>query len=184
MDAAFRPPMTHHVGDILIRPITPGDVAAFRELRLEALRLHPLTFTADLAEAEIRPIDAWRDQVNSSLGDGGAVIVVADGGGPGLAGMAGVYTPPQPKLAHLGTVWGVYVREASRGRGVGGALLHACADWAREKRLAGLRLSVVEGNDAALRCYERCGFVCYGVEPVAVRWEGRLYDEVLLALRL
>jgi RimJ/RimL family protein N-acetyltransferase len=166
------------------RRVTPGDAAALRDLRLEALARHPLAFTADLAEAQARTMDAWSEQVERSTGDGEALILLAEAPGCGLAGMAGVYTPPQPKLAHLGTVWGVYVRQAFRGRGVGEALVRACIAWARDKGLDGLRLSVVEGNDVALRCYEQCGFVRYGVEPIAVRWEGRLYDEVLLALRL
>jgi RimJ/RimL family protein N-acetyltransferase len=170
--------------DIRIRAVASTDAEALRALRLEALRLHPLAFTADLAEAEARPLEAWREQIAGATGDGSSLIVVAEDRGGGLVGMTGVYTPPQPKLAHLGTVWGVYVRHAFRGRGVGQALLRACIDWARGKGLAGLRLSVVKGNDAALRCYERCGFVRYGVEPIAVRWEGRLYDETQLALRL
>jgi RimJ/RimL family protein N-acetyltransferase len=176
--------MGSRLTNFVIRPVTPADADALRDLRVEAPRLHPLAFTADLAEAEARPIEAWREQAERSTGDAAALIVLAEASGGGLAGMAGVYTPPQPKLAHLGTVWGVYVREAFRGQGAGEALVRACADWARRKGLAGLRLSVVEGNDAALRCYERCGFVRYGVEPIAVNWGGRLYDEVLLALRL
>jgi L-amino acid N-acyltransferase YncA len=67
-------------------------------------------------------------------------------------------------------------------------LVRACVDWARDKGLVGLRLSAVaheaDENGAARRCYERCGFVAYGVEPNAVRYEGRLYDETLMALRL
>ena len=174
--------------EVVIRPITPSDVDGFRELRLEALRLHPTAFTADLAEAEARPVEAWRRQVEEAGGGGSGVIMLAEvggggGGGGELAGMAGVAMPPQPKLAHCGTVWGVYVREAFRRRGVGRRLVVACADWARGKGLVGLKLSAV-GDGAAVRCYERCGFVAYGVEPFAVRWEGRLYDEVLMALRL
>jgi RimJ/RimL family protein N-acetyltransferase len=176
--------MGSRVTHCVTRPATPGDAPYLRELRLEALARHPLAFTADLAEAEARPIEAWREQIENSTGEGNALIVLAEAPGGALAGMAGVYTPPQPKLAHVGTIWGVYVREAFRGRGIGEALVRACIDWARGKGLAGLRLSVVDGNKAALRCYERCGFVPYGVEPIAVRWEGRLYDEVLLALRL
>ena len=170
---------------IVIRHITPSDVERFRELRLEALRLHPTAFTADLAAAEARPIDAWRRQVEEAGGEGSGVIVVAEvGGGGGLAGMAGVATPPQPKLAHCGSFfWGVYVGEAFRRHGVGRRLVGACAGWARGKGLVGLKLSAV-GDGAAVRCYERCGFVAYAVEPFAVRWEGRLYDEVLMALRL
>ena len=98
--------------------------------------------------------------------------------------MTGVYTLKQPKLAHAGTVWGVYVRHTYRRRGVGEALLRACIDWARSKGLLILRLGVTVDNHAAIRCYERCGFVHYGTEPLSVFFEGRLYDEALMALRL
>ena len=173
-------------GDIFIRPITPADAEAFRGMRLEAVRRHPLAFTADLATLEARTLDAWREQVAASGGDRDDVIMVADASAAGgtLAGMAGVFTPEQPKLNHVGTVWGVYVREPFRGGGVGDALLRACVDWARRKGLLVLKLSMVAGNDAARRCYERAGFAPYGIEPNAVRWEGKLYDETLMALLL
>lgn len=167
-----------------IRPITPADAPAFRDLRIEALRLHPLAFTADLAEAEERPFEWWSDSAGRSTGDGTQVIMLADAGERGLAGMTGVYVPPQPKLAHVGIIWGVYVREPFRGRGLGSSLLRACIDWARGKGLIGLKLGVAATNDDARRCYERCGFTAYGLEPNCVQWEGRLYDEILMALRL
>ena len=169
--------------DLLIRPITPADVHAFRELRIEALHRHPVAFTADLAEVEQRSTDAWLEQVTDSTGDGANLIMLADTG-RGLAGMTGVYAPKHPKLAHSGTVWGVYVREDFRGRGVATQLLKASIDWARAKRLAILKLSAVQGNGTAVRCYERAGFVTYGIEPHVVQWEGRFYDETLMALRL
>jgi GNAT superfamily N-acetyltransferase len=178
--------MPDSTADILIRPITPADAEAFRAMRLEAVRRYPLAFTSDLATLEARTLDAWREQVGAAGGDGDQVIMVADATAAGgtLAGMAGVFTPEQPKLNHVGTVWGVYVREPFRGVGLGDALLRACVDWARRKGLVMLKLSVVAGNDAAHRCYARRGFTAYGVEPNAVRWEGKLYDETLMALRL
>ena len=177
-------------GEAVIRPIRAEDAAAFRDLQLEALRRCPLAFTADLAEAEPRPLATWREQAERSGGgaDGVIVLAVVGGGGGGgglLAGMAGAYRPTQPKLAHAGTVRGVYVREAYRMRGVGRRLVLACADRARARGLATLRLSVVaSGNAAARRCYERRGFVRYGTEPMAVQWAGQFYDEELMALRL
>ena len=171
--------------DILIRPVRLSDVEAFRTMRLEAVRDYPLAFTADLAETEARPIEWWRDLLSRNTGDGNAgVIMVADGGDGELAGMTGLYAPTQPKLAHAATLWGVYVRPQFRGLGIGERLLRACIDWARVKNFATVKLSVVEGNDVARRCYERVGFTTYGVEPVAVKWENRFHDELLMALRL
>ena len=167
-----------------IRPVQPGDVESFRAMRLEAVRDYPLAFTADLGEAVARPLEWWQDLIKRGAGDGAEVIMVADAGGGELAGMTGLFAPPKGKLAHVGTIWGVYVRPLHRGRRLGERLVRACLEWARQKPLVTVKLSVVAGNESAIRCYERCGFVRYGVEPVAVQWEGVLHDEVLMALRL
>lgn len=170
---------------VTVRPIRLDDLDAFRAMRVEALRDCPLGFTADLATVESRTLDAWREQVAKSTGDGGNVIMLADAGAArGLAGMAGVFTMEQPKLAHAGIVWGVYVRPSFRGGGLGERLVRACVDWARAKSLVTLKLGVTAGNDVARRCYERCGFTTYGVEPMAVQWERRFYDELLMAMKL
>jgi len=174
----------HDAADIRIRPIRFDDLDAFRAMRIEAVRACPLAFTADLAATEARSLDEWRAQLARSTSDGRDVIMLADAGPAGLAGMTGVFTIDQPKLAHVGSVWGVYVRPPFRGRGVGERLLRACVDWAREKGRVTLKLSVVAGNDAARRCYERVGFTAYGVEPLAVQWDGQLHDEILMVLRL
>jgi ribosomal protein S18 acetylase RimI-like enzyme len=181
-------PMSGATGDRMsIRPVRMSDVEGFRAMRLEAVRDYPLAFTADLAETQGRPLEWWQDLVSRNTGDGAAsVIMVADAGdGSGeLAGMTGLFSPPQPKLAHTATIWGVYVRPPFRGQGIGEQLLRACVDWARAKNFAAVKLSVVEGNVTARRCYERVGFAAYGNEPVAVQWENRFYNELLMAIRL
>lgn len=172
-----------------VRPTSAADGPLLRELRLEALRTHPTAFSACLAEAEARPLEWWRDTAAAGAGSGVQVIIVATvptascpTGEP--AAMAGVFTPPQPKIAHTGTIWGVYTRAAHRGRGVGTAVVSACIAWARGRGLLRVKLSVVEGNDSARRCYERLGFEPYGREPDVIRWEGRLYGETHMTLRL
>jgi RimJ/RimL family protein N-acetyltransferase len=167
-----------------VRPGVEGDAGPLRALRLEALRLHPTDLTADPAAEAARPPEAWLDVIDRSTGEGTDVLFIADAAGGRLVGMAGVYTNKSPKLAHAGVVWGVYVAGAYRCRGLGTALVRSCVEWARAKGLVTLRLAVNAENAAARRCYERCGFTPYGVEPSAVRWEGKLYDEVLMAIRL
>lgn len=156
--------MSGATGDhpVIVRPVRMDDLDAFRA----------------------RPQKWWIDLQARNGGEGSSVIFVADAGEQGLAGTTGLFTPPQPKLAHAGTIWGVYVRESFRRRRIGEQLLGACIDWARGNGLATVKLSVVSGNDAARHCYERIGFVTYGVEPLAVQWEGKLYDETLMAIRL
>ena len=171
------------MADVTIRPIRAEDAAAFRELRLEALRTCPLAFTADLAAAEAQPPEHWQERAAAATCEGSQVVMLAEDGGR-LVGMTGVYTESAPKVAHIGHVWGVYVRESHRGRGVGERLMHAAINWARGKRLLMLKLGVEAGNDTARRCYERCGFEIYATDPAAILLDGKLYDEHLMALRL
>jgi RimJ/RimL family protein N-acetyltransferase len=164
-----------------IRLTQPGDAPLLRAIRIEALQNHPLAFTADLPETEAKPAEFWQELATRGGGDvNQAVFLAVDGETP--CGMAGIWTPPQPKLAHAGTIWGVYVRESARRNGTGESLIRACVDWARSKSLITVKLSVVVGNDSARRCYERCGFTAYGVEPMAVCYDGKMYDEVLMSL--
>jgi RimJ/RimL family protein N-acetyltransferase len=168
---------------MIVRPIRIEEAEAFAALRIEAVRDYPLAFTADHSETAARPPEVWRQQAARSGGDGSELIVLA-WGGEQLAGMLGVVAPNSGKLAHVGTIWGVYVRPPFRGRAIGQQMLRAAIDWARARPLATLKLSVVAGNDIAKKCYEQAGFAVYGVEPLAVKWEGKLYDESLMVLRL
>jgi len=47
--------------------------------------------------------------------------------------------------------------------------------------LAIVKLGVVTTNTPAIRCYARCGFTVYGVEPQVIHYEDVLYDELLMA---
>jgi ribosomal protein S18 acetylase RimI-like enzyme len=77
----------------------------------------------------------------------------------------------------------MYVRAAARGRGVGRRLVEAVIAHAR-RRVELIELSVVGDNRVARALYESLGFVEYGLEKHAVKYEGRYHDEVLMAKML
>ena len=58
--------------------------------------------------------------------------------------------------------------------------------WRRiaARRVGCRKRSVGKANVSARRCYERCGFKEYGVEPEAVFVDGSYYDEALMFVRL
>ena len=58
-------------------------------------------------------------------------------------------------------------------RGWGGRLVQAVLDHARlQPGLRVVQLTVTQGNDVAVALYQRCGFVVWGVEPMAVALSG------------
>jgi ribosomal protein S18 acetylase RimI-like enzyme len=80
---------------------------------------------------------------------------------------------------------GMAVARAWRRRGVGSALLAAAIEWARERGLHKLSLSVFAHNAAAIALYRKFGFVEEGRRVKHYRREsGELWDALEMGLLL
>jgi RimJ/RimL family protein N-acetyltransferase len=163
-----------------IRACLETDALAFRELRLEALRLHPDAFSADYATNEQAPLAFWTERVSHPAADPEQTIffAVADAT---LVGMCGIRRESSPKTRHGALIWGVYLRPAWRGQQIGQRMIAACLDWAERQQVRLVKLGVMTTNAGAIRCYSQSGFTVYGVEPQAICYAGRCYDELLMA---
>lgn len=60
------------------------------------------------------------------------------------------------KHAYLGFM---YVMPAHRGLGINKQIMEKLMDWSQQQGVSDLYLDVYEGNDAAIRAYEKVGFV-------------------------
>jgi RimJ/RimL family protein N-acetyltransferase len=80
---------------------------------------------------------------------------------------------------------GMAVARDWRGRGVGSALLAAGIDWARERGLHKLSLTVFPHNAAAIALYRKFGFVEEGrLVKQYRRQSGELWDGIAMGLLL
>ena len=154
-----------------IRLLTEADWMAFRDIRLAGLRDAPTAFGSSV-ELEQAFDDA---RFRRMLRDNFVFAAVRDGA---MIGVVAWRAGGTPKLAHVGSIWGMYVAPAERGRGTGEALLRALVDHARQS-VEALKLSVTVDNGSAERLYGRCGFTPYGVEPMALKVGERYYDTEL-----
>jgi RimJ/RimL family protein N-acetyltransferase len=168
-------------GPVVIRLANGADAPAFRGLRLEALQDRPDAFAAAFEAEASEPEGYWINRLARADGEIAGAIYFAEST-EGLIGMAGIWRHEGRKVRHSGTIWGVYVRSRWRGQRIGDALVRACIEWARRHRLRIIRLATAAGNEAAVRCYERCGFTPYGLEPQALFVGGRAVDDLLMAL--
>ena len=164
-----------------IRRLGPTDAAGYRTLRLSALREFPQAFTSSYEEDEKLPAEASGKRLGSEHNKFWGAF-----DGDELCGMVGLECEARAKNRHKATVVGMYVRSERTGRGIGAALMKALIDEARASRLELLVLTVTvtEGDSAALRLYERCGFRSFGVEPRAIKVEGRAYAKNHMYLNL
>lgn len=154
-----------------IRPLTAADAEGFRALRLEMLQLHPHSFGMSYEEEATWPLARFETAIAESVVFGG----FADDELMGVASLRGY---GMEKFAHKGYLWGMYVRQATRGQGLGTALVDAVLTEARRRGLEQVLLTVSKGNQTAERLYARHGFQVFGTEPRALKYQGRYSDEV------
>lgn len=164
----------------VIRPFTVEEAAAFRAIRLDALRRQPEAFGASAEEAEGADPAAFAAALRKPAPD--AIFGAWLPGEVAPQGMAGFFVHRARKVAHKGAIWGVYVRDAARGQGLGRRLVEAAIVQARGAGLETLLLTVSAEARAASALYENLGFVAYGTEPRGLRLgPGRYVDETLMA---
>ena len=161
---------------IVLRRILPEEACLYRDIRLEALRTEPDAFSSTFEAERERPLDQFAARLSDAH-------VVGAFLGDLLVGIAGFYRQSGPKHSHKGMLWGMYVRPAHRSSGIGRMLVEAIiAHAGRQVEL--LQLFVVADNLAARALYRKLGFVEYGIERHATKYQGRYHDDVLMALPL
>ena len=167
-------------GEILIREASPADAATFRELRLGALQDSPIAFSADYQKNLDHPLKHWEDMLTMHADE--STIFLAEHKHSGsvderiLIGTTGIARGNSPKTRHSAWVWGVYVKPEWRGLHIAEELIRACFSWAKARGIVTAKLEVAAVNQSAIRCYERCGFQIYGMEPRALCYDGYYYD--------
>ncbi len=150
-----------------IRRLMSSDATAYREFMLEGYALHPVAFTASVAEREPFPMTWWEGRVKD--GDEAEEIVVGCFDEGRLVGVAGLSFEQRPKMRHKALLYGMYVHADYTQQGIGQRLVVAVLDQARQRDgVRTVSLTVTEGNREAEALYLRCGFARYGVEPMAV----------------
>lgn len=163
----------------LIRRVRPSDGPVLRAVRLRALRSDPDAFGSSYQREVDRPSESWTKRAaESSVGDDQCLFVAETHAG--LVGMVGAYTPEDDPLARY--LFGMWVAPEARSIGIGYRLVEAITRWSIEGGAREVRLWVVAGNLAALRLYERAGFVKTGAtQPLS---SNPSLTEVLMRLHL
>jgi RimJ/RimL family protein N-acetyltransferase len=155
---------------IVIRPLRADEPALYREIRLEALRLHPDAFGASFEDEATRPLAFFEQRLTANAIFGGF-------SGEPLLATAGFMPEAGVKRMHKGHLRGMYVRRAARGSGLARRLAEAVLEYAKD-RVELIQLSVVSSNTSARRLYASLGFEPFGIERRSLKVEGRYLDEV------
>ncbi len=163
--------------DLEFRALNAADLSAYKQLMLAGYQQDSESFVSSVAERSALPDSWWLQRIaaenRSSIGYG-----VFDGAE--LIATLVLERSQRPKTAHKAMIHAVYVRADWRGQGLAADLLQTTIALARSQGVLHLSLSVLEGNQAAQRLYQRVGFIEYGCEPMAVQQGQRYLSKHLL----
>jgi ribosomal protein S18 acetylase RimI-like enzyme len=158
-----------------IRRLSRADAEAFRTIRLEGLERHPAAFGASFKDEGRRPLSFFADTL-----DGHFVLGAEDR--DRLTGVAGFRSEDSEKKRHRGLLWGMYVREEARGKGIAQRLVDGILTHARQ-RVEEVGLSVWTDNAAAIALYKSAGFAMTALDARAIKIDGIYYDHLLMQVR-
>ncbi|MES2743676.1 MAG: GNAT family N-acetyltransferase [Pseudomonadota bacterium] len=142
--------------EILIRPLSPDDVQAYRALRLRGIDESPQAFfTSYQAESSVS-----RARMQQRLIQTRFQMVFGAFRNGWLVGMAAFKREPIAVVRDRATIWGVYVAPEARGKNVAKDLMLQALEHARaHPELRVVSLSVSGSNISAKMLYLRLGFV-------------------------
>jgi GNAT superfamily N-acetyltransferase len=139
---------------VRVQPIVPEQYQALADLTVAAYRALPGMSLSQGYQAVLRDI-AGRDRE-------AVVLVAVDGDGTVLGGVTYVADRANPYAEFAGENQAGFrmlaVSPAAQGRGVGGALVEACIERARDDGKQQLTLLTTGAMQAAHHLYERFGF--------------------------
>ena len=169
---------------VTIRSATEHDVAALVDLGAQTFRdtyghaNDPAELAAHIAESYHEPV------ISAALRDPNVTYLVADDAGRivGFAKLVVGSTEEGIEARRPAELNQLYVDSSQHGRGLGRALLDACADRARAEGCDVLWLGVWERNPNAIGFYERLGFRKVGTH--VFRFGSELQTDLLMALPL
>lgn len=161
----------------MIRTLTPDDLDAFIEIRMMGLKTHPEAFGAAFEEG----IDREKTLSNFHAKNDEDFILgyFSD---QVLVGLVGFIRMSRIKKRHKGFIWGMYVRPAYQGKGIGRALMEFCIQKASLiDGLQTINISVTAGMESAESLYQSLGFQTYAIEKDAMLINGVGYDEIYMS---
>jgi RimJ/RimL family protein N-acetyltransferase len=162
----------------VVRRLTVADAAAYRAVMLDAYVTHPSAFTSTVGERQGLPLGWWEKRLGAEVDAPSVVYGAFDDEGV-LVGAAGLSFGDRERERHKSTLFGMSVMASARRAGFGRRLVQAVLDHARaHDGLRLVQLTVTEGNAAAQTLYERCGFQVFGIEPLAMAFDGALLAKV------
>ena len=124
-------------------------------------------------------VDQQRKRIEAMSGEKTSTILVAEENGL-LVGYLFAMGGNPVRVKHA-VYLAIGVAESSRGQGVGAKLFAKLEEWAKERTIHRLELTVMVHNKAAIALYEKMGFEIEGTKRHSLFVDGNYVDEYYMS---
>jgi RimJ/RimL family protein N-acetyltransferase len=164
---------------VRVRHAEPGDASALVEL---AQAVGGESEGWLITDGSWRSTSEERRYLRTIRRSSHAAVFVAEAP-EGIVGRLSIARDPHPASLHVADL-GLMVARGFRRRGIGGALMNAAEEWAREVGVRKIELHVFPYNAPAIALYERLGYEREGFRRKHYRRGRDFVDAVLMAKEL
>lgn len=145
--------------EVYCKILKPQDSLKYRELRLESLRLYPEAFGSDYkTQSQLQKL-FFEQMIEKESNDH---IMLGAFYNKELVGLCGLISLEQSNSFELVQM---YVSPNVRGKSIGQTLLTKAKSVLQERNEDRLELTVYSGNLAAIKSYEKFGFIRVASQP-------------------
>lgn len=167
---------------MITRILQESDAQIYQELRLIGLKTNPEAFGSTYDRESIFSLETVKERIRPNRDK---FVLGAFNENGLLSGLVAFVRDSGIKTSHKGNVYGMYVIQELRGKGLGKSLMLELIRKTRDcDGLEQINLTVVSNNESAKKLYRSVGFEIYGVERSALKYNGQYYDEDLMVLQL
>lgn len=160
-----------------IRKLESTDAKEFQRLRLFALQSNPTSFGSSYEEEVKKSLEHFEGFIEPQS----ERVFWGAFEDDRLIGMVGLGREDGVKTEHKGFIRSMFVDPPARKGGVASELLNTAIEYSvAQMKLEQLTLSVTSTNIEAINLYKKLGFIEYGIEPNALKIEGRYFDEMMM----
>ena len=157
---------------IKIKKLSTNRWKDYRNLRLEALRKDATAFSSSHKEEKKLSESEWKRRTKNTL------FALSDDKPIGMIAYA---FNNKRKIRHIANIFGFYVKESYRNRGIGKKLIEsALLSIMRNKNIIKINLNVNPKQKSAARIYKKYCFKVVGVMKKDLFINGKFYDELVM----
>jgi len=166
--------------DIIIEKLKNSEWAKYKKIRLEAVKKEPFAFGGSYSE-ELKNTDKeWKEKLKKANSEEISLMLFAKDRAE-VVGMIGIYWSNLDKIKHGVNIYGLYVVEKYRNKGIGKILMQSIVDIVKSRsQFIKLYLYVETNQKKAISLYKKFGFRIVGELEKSMFINGKYVNSFLM----